>query len=261
MNVDSPFLCFQKGNIVEVSGESGSGKTQIALQLCVDFQRLFPTERILWISSEGPFPSSRLKEIGTETELLALDFNINRPTMTDEEEAHEPLLLRGASFDYCSRVRVLSTIQASKGSEGKIFSSEATEEYGLVVVDSIAGMFRGTYETGEAIERSRVLSEIAGHLRQWTDRGALVLVLNQVTDVLDEGRGEAGVDYLGIKKVVPALGTSWAHVPNSRLLLSKKLSPPGIRLLKVLSSCVCATSLKIELVVDKCGIHPPDYPF
>ena len=258
---DTPLVCLQMGQIVELAGESGAGKTQFALQLCVDFQRVFPAEKVLWIATEGPFQQSRLEEIALETEINAMNFNINRHTMTDADEPSEPLLLRGERFNYSSQIQVVSAIQAEKGEEIQVFETVPLEVYKLIVVDSIAGLFRGIYGAGEAIERGRVIAGIAGHLRYAAAQGSLVLVLNQVTDVMEDGKGEPGADYHDIKRVIPALGTSWAYVPNSRLLLARKILNPQKRILRVLSSNICPQGPEIELTVDKAGIHPPDFNF
>lgn len=49
--------------IVEIAGDPGSGKTQIALKLALEAQRQDPDASVVFISTEHPFPSGRLLEM------------------------------------------------------------------------------------------------------------------------------------------------------------------------------------------------------
>ncbi|KAG7509169.1 DNA repair protein XRCC3 [Solea senegalensis] len=65
------------GGVTELSGESGAGKTQLALQLCLSVQ--FPTQHgglnsgAVYICTEDTFPMRRLRQLITEQPCLRTD--------------------------------------------------------------------------------------------------------------------------------------------------------------------------------------------
>lgn len=92
----------------------------------------------------------------------------------------------------------------------------------LVVVDSIAFHFRHGFDDFRL--RTRVLSGLAQDLCALAaDQRLAVLLVNQVTVQGDDS------------KVVPALGPSWAHACNHRLLISLDCGSHS-RLVRVLKS-------------------------
>jgi len=93
--------------------------------------------------------------------------------------------------------------------------SKSKSSIGLIVLDSIAGIYR-TPEEKEGvlgnyyINRSRGFFHIASRLKDVAGRfGVNVLVVNQVTDV-------------GSSRSVPSLGLSWSCCVNDRYCLSRK---------------------------------------
>ena len=94
-------------------------------------------------------------------------------------------------------------------------SSLKSSSIGLIVLDSIAGLYR-TPEEKEGvsgnyyINRSQGFFDIASRLKDVAGRfGVNVLVVNQVTDV-------------GSSRSVPSLGLSWSCCVNDRYCLSRK---------------------------------------
>ena len=94
-------------------------------------------------------------------------------------------------------------------------SSTKSSSIGLIVLDSIAGLYR-TPEEKEGvsgnyyINRSQGFFDIASRLKDVAGRfGVNVLVVNQVTDV-------------GSSRSVPSLGLSWSCCVNDRYCLSRK---------------------------------------
>jgi replicative DNA helicase len=97
----------------------------------------------------------------------------------------------------------------------------------LVIVDSIAALLRYEYGTGtsQMVERSRVLFSQANQLKQIADQlQVVVVVINQVSDYIDDSRLVLSDFASHKKRVVPALGLAWSNCVNSRLLLSKTRS-------------------------------------
>ena len=66
---DSPlWQALRFGSVVELAGESGSGKTQLALQLAVDVQRAVAGAEAAFVCTEAPFPSTRLRQLVLEAQ-------------------------------------------------------------------------------------------------------------------------------------------------------------------------------------------------
>ncbi|CBI17834.3 unnamed protein product, partial [Vitis vinifera] len=169
-------------SITELVAESGSGKTQLCLQLVLSAQ--LPTSlgglaaSSLYIHSEFPFPSRRLQQ-------LSQSFR--------SSYSHLPVR--------------------------------------LIVIDSIAALFRGEFENTpfDLKRRSSLFFKISGKLKALAERfGLAVVVTNQVVDFVGQAGGLNGlrVGNLGSlwssgRRVCAALGLSWANCVNSRLFLSR----------------------------------------
>jgi len=89
----------------------------------------------------------------------------------------------------------------------------------LIVIDSIAALFRVEYTLNENIERSRALAELGQKLHKISHEYSTAIVcINQISDVIsDDGKGEV----VGGKKVVPALGLAWSNAVTVRLLVMR----------------------------------------
>lgn len=88
----------------------------------------------------------------------------------------------------------------------------------IIIIDSIAGVFRGEHESHqETAARAGILNRLASTLRKLSDQlNAPVVVINQVTDLV--------LPHLSLdapRVVVPALGLAWSCHVLVRLLLSR----------------------------------------
>ena len=108
-------------------------------------------------------------------------------------------------------------------------SGESTGRIGLVVLDSIAGLFRlpdggaAKDRTGAAFfaRRSEVLFGLSAQLRKLGDQyGVAFVVANQVT-AAGAGGGGAGGPSGGGNATIPALGLSWSNCVNARFALRR----------------------------------------
>ncbi|CAB1343050.1 unnamed protein product [Coregonus sp. 'balchen'] len=90
----------------------------------------------------------------------------------------------------------------------------------LVVVDSVAALFRSEFQADEGIERARHMLTFAATLHRLSHNYSTpVLCINQVTDVID-GPDPAHCNFgLVDNKVLPALGMAWANQVMVRLML------------------------------------------
>ena len=190
--------------ITEVAGAAGSGKTLfcmlLALQCGLGVAHGGAGARTAYICcGEGRFPASRLAQLAADYEQrygvaqASLMESVSIVQLPNSEEVFDTVLTRIPEMCHSGGVR-------------------------LVVIDSIAGMFRGEYETkssGDMAIRTTLLFRFSSELKRIADTyNTRVVIVNQVTDGF---RGDASVD----KDCVPALGLAWSHCVNKRLLLSR----------------------------------------
>ena len=101
----------------------------------------------------------------------------------------------------------------------------------LIVIDSIAALFRSEFDNTPADLRRRAsfFFKISGWLRALAEKfGLAVVMTNQVVDFVGTNLGENGsrIGNLGClytsgRRVCPALGLAWANCINTRLFLSR----------------------------------------
>jgi hypothetical protein len=97
-------------------------------------------------------------------------------------------------------------------------------ELRLVVIDSVAALFRYEYRKEEALERAKSMFNHAHQLKFLSDHYKVgVIVVNQVSDYFYEHMGDSfSLNSLSNeKKVIPALGLSWSNCVNMRILFKK----------------------------------------
>mgnify|MGYP002386112797 CR=1 FL=1 len=97
-------------------------------------------------------------------------------------------------------------------------------ELRLVVIDSVAALFRYEYKKEESIDRAKSMFNHAHQLKFLSDHYKVgVLVVNQVSDYFYEHMGDSfSINSLSNeKKIIPALGLSWSNCVNMRVLLKK----------------------------------------
>ncbi|CAL5186825.1 unnamed protein product [Lathyrus oleraceus] len=206
-------------SITELVAESGTGKTQICLQLVLSAQ-LPPSHgglsaSSLYIFTESPFPVRRLKQLSRS--LLS----------------SHPDLLRS---DPLSRVFLRGIYSAEKFvnllPDIEIFLTYWKSRLlpvRVIVVDSIAALFRSEFDNSrvDLRRRSSLFFKISGGLKSLAERfGLVVVVTNQVVDLMSEGEngvriGNLSEMYSSGRRVCPALGLSWANCVNSRMFLSR----------------------------------------
>lgn len=205
-------------HITEIAGEAGSGKTQLCLQLALQVQ-LPPEEGglgggAIYIGTEGNFPQRRLDQL-------------HEAFRHKHAHVFPP---RRKGFDLRDNIYIKHV-----GSIDQLFHSMLKQvpplvqqrNVRLVIVDSIAALLRYEYGSGtsQMVERSRVLFSQANQLKQIADQlQVVVVVINQVSDYVDDSRLVLSDFASHKKRVVPALGLAWSNCINSRLLLSKTRS-------------------------------------
>ncbi|CAH0728492.1 unnamed protein product, partial [Brenthis ino] len=175
---------FRKGTITEIYGESGTGKTQIALQVaayCGDKGSVI-------ISTEDIFPVKRFNQINKAIINRSENADSGKSTFIEHlTDSHELLS--------CVRVRLPILL-----SKNRISS---------VIIDSVAAPFRS--EHTNYVQRAEELREFAVTLLNLAQEyNMAVICINQVTASFD-----------GSDDVLPTLGLVWSNMMSYRFKLRK----------------------------------------
>lgn len=162
------------GRITEFAGESGAGKTQFLLGLCLAVQLPPPRglgKQALYISTESGLSTSRLAQMLKDNEILKrVDF-IDQPSLDN----------------------ILSTSLSDLESQDHILQYQVPvllerHDVGLIVLDSVAANYRAEFERqgthgSNMAARSSDLVKLGALLRDMARRHNLaVVVANQVAD-------------------------------------------------------------------------------
>lgn len=191
--------------IIEICGESGSGKTQLCLQLCLTAQ-LKQSDGgsggcVIYISTQDVFPSKRLQQL-----IQAQDVSSNYDFGSNIFVEHIP--------DYASIKKCLTQ---------KVPKLLLEKKVKVLIVDSVAALFRATYGSSDGNARTQDMRELGAILLGMNfEHRICVICVNQVTACFSsEGS-------------VAALGLAWANIVNTRIQLFRGHGP--MRIMKVLFS-------------------------
>lgn len=190
--------------ITEISGESSSGKTQVCMQLCLVVQLPYRLGGLdggaVFISTEDIFPSKRLQQMIPEFEQKYRNvFNNSKPSIGDSIFIEHAADIEALLNLICNRLPVLMEKMHVK----------------LVVIDSIAALFRVEYSFQEMAQRSKVMNRIGARLRELSYQNSIpVVCVNQVSAVMDDSD-------CGSNSVTPCLGLTWSNLITVRLMLSR----------------------------------------
>ncbi|MEQ2236667.1 hypothetical protein ILYODFUR_015039 [Ilyodon furcidens] len=172
------------GGVTELSGESGAGKTQLGLQLCLSVQ--YPVEHrglssgALYICTEDPFPIKRLQQLISEQSVLRSDVPRS--------------LISGLQFSdhiYIEHTADLDSLQVCLLRRAPILLARGLVR--LIVIDSVAALFSQEFTTP-------------------------ILCINQVTDVFNQSANSLSSSS---SSVCPALGLAWANQVMVRLMMRR----------------------------------------
>uniref|UniRef100_G3PKC9 DNA repair protein n=1 Tax=Gasterosteus aculeatus aculeatus TaxID=481459 RepID=G3PKC9_GASAC len=214
------------GGVTELSGESGAGKTQLALQLCLSVQ--YPTQYgglhsgAVYICTEDSFPIKRLQQLITDQSLLRSDV--------------PPSLISSLQFSdriYIEHVADLDSLQVCLSRRVPLLLTRGLVR--LLVVDSLAALFRSEFQAADWLERSKQLLTFSSTLHHLSSRFTTpVLCINQVSSFFLTVVGSfscadvtdflsSSDDSLGplSSSVSPALGLLWANQVMVRLMMRR----------------------------------------
>uniref|UniRef100_A0A3Q0SVJ2 X-ray repair complementing defective repair in Chinese hamster cells 3 n=1 Tax=Amphilophus citrinellus TaxID=61819 RepID=A0A3Q0SVJ2_AMPCI len=179
------------GGVTELAGKSGAGKTQLGLQLCLSVQ--YPAEHgglgagALYVCTEDSFPIKRLHQLIGEQLALRSDVPVD--------------LIERLHFSdhvYIEHTADLDSLQVCLNRRAPLLLARGLVR--LIVVDSVAALFRAEFQADDWLERNRQLLTFSSTLHRLSQEFSTpVLCINQVRSIHP--------DFL---KALDAVGLSWA---------------------------------------------------
>lgn len=152
------------GFITEISGEAGTGKTQILLKLITnqlyEYRKSGETS-VYAISTEGPFPLERMQQM-------------YRLAYAEEPDMRSVQIIDAPEYDLLLDALDRLCTAIDKGSVS----------HPLVIIDSIAAPLRSAFDS--ALDRSHVIRKVEKKLRYMSKRNAAVVVANQVAGLIND---------------------------------------------------------------------------
>ncbi|XP_060684460.1 DNA repair protein XRCC3 isoform X1 [Hemiscyllium ocellatum] len=199
--------------ITEIVGESSAGKTQICMQLSLSVQ--FPCSYggqdagAVYICTEDTFPNKRLQELIAFQSMLRTDVP---PDVVNNIKFGNNIFIEHVadveSLNHCISKRL--PILLSRGL------------IRLVVIDSIAALFRCEFGVSDSIAKAKYLQKIGAMLHHLSHQfSSPVICINQIADVVNDSHLAQGNFGLLDKKVLPALGVTWSNQLLMRLMVSR----------------------------------------
>eukprot|EP01063_Lacrimia_lanifica_P039878 TRINITY_DN8879_c0_g1_i1.p1 TRINITY_DN8879_c0_g1~~TRINITY_DN8879_c0_g1_i1.p1 ORF type:complete len:366 (+),score=98.19 TRINITY_DN8879_c0_g1_i1:64-1098(+) len=207
----------RRGRLTEIVGESGTGKTQLAMQLAVDVT--IPTSfggldgSAVLIDTEGGVTLPRLRALA-EALVQHIAYHAQSSPLTADEVLSRVHVVR--VYDHhqlCAAVAALPhLLNAVKGGTG----------CKLVAVDSVAAPFRswdcGADDPAAGVARQRTLANLGKRLSEASQRhGVAVVATNQTTHRLAADATSAFVHKA-------TLGNLWSHEVTDSVLLTRDVT-------------------------------------
>ncbi|XP_072867205.1 DNA repair protein RAD51 homolog 2 isoform X4 [Chlorocebus sabaeus] len=210
------------GSLTEITGPPGCGKTQFCIMMSI--LATLPTNMgglegaVVYIDTESAFSAERLVEIAESR--FPRYFNTEEKLLLTSSKVH---LYRELTCDeVLQRIESLEEEIISKGIK-------------LVIIDSVASVVRKEFDTqlqGNLKERNKFLAREASSLKYLAEEFSIPVILtNQITTHLSGALASQAdlvspTDDLSLSEgtsgsscVIAALGNTWSHSVNTRLIL------------------------------------------
>ncbi|XP_066044997.1 DNA repair protein XRCC3 [Chamaea fasciata] len=204
--------------ITELAGESSAGKTQISLQLCLCVQYPYKYGGLesgaVYICTEDVFPSKRLQQLIDQQHKLRADV----PAEIIQK-------IRFGNSIFVEQAADLDTFQQCITRRLSLLLARGMVR--LVVIDSMAALFRCEFGAAQAALKARYLQTFGAQLHSLSTRYRTpIMCINQVTDAVSESEAAQCSCRVEGSRVTPALGITWSNQLLMRLMVSR-VSLPG----------------------------------
>ncbi|EZA60948.1 DNA repair protein XRCC3 [Ooceraea biroi] len=186
--------------ITQVYGAAGTGKTQLALQLCLTVQLPITAGGLgagaIYICTETAFPSRRLQQLIENSE-IAKTYSTSGDVI------------------FVNHIATIDELESCLQHKVPILMN--THKIGLLVIDSIAAPYRVEDWKGS---RAKNLRNVGRQLHELCKNNDLcVICINQVSAVMDNhSYTSEGVDEQ------PALGFTWSSMITTSLYFYRRVS-------------------------------------
>ena len=215
------------GQVTEIAGLPGAGKTQLAMQLCVNARlpKMFGgvEGQAIYIDAEGSLSPERL--FGMAKALVdhvqATSRRRHPPRGGGGGGGGHDTIIQHFTPEHILDAIHVFRVHDEASQTATIYSLphflEAQQQQlpvKLIVIDSIAFHYRSITPTNHNyyIQRTKALTNLAAFLGDLATKHDLAVVaINQMTTKIIAN---------GTSRCVPALGESWAHATTTRLLLN-----------------------------------------
>ncbi len=198
---------FQKGQLSELVGRAGVGKTQMALQLCIANNH-HTNGGCIYIDTERKLSISRLQQMTLQQQQKF--YNYEDGSSIKDEKA----ILDNFTIHSPNNLTELMLLLTQQILEEEILAS--TVPITMVVLDSIAASIKRDFDRSTAHERVTTVFEIAQRFKRLADEFKVaIIIINQI-------------DHDEDTTVTASLGTSWHHCISTRLLLEHGMDPHSI---------------------------------
>lgn len=215
---------FSRKGITQIYGQAGTGKTQIALQLCLTVQipSISQTEPFgaVYICTEATFPSKRLSQLLKKSPITK-KFSISSDVIFVEHVSSMEKL------EECICQKIPFLLQHRK--------------IGLLVVDSIAAPFRVEYYESELKNRARILRKIGEQLHFISSEYNIpIICVNQASAMMSN-------ELLSLNAIEeqPALGIVWANLISHSFRLYRNNDRRFMHIMH--SSCLPYETIEYEI--------------
>lgn len=227
------------GNITEVVGRAGAGKTQFALQLVLMAAKY--KQSSIYIDTEKKLSLARLKEMAAgRWSQHQQQGNEARATLNDNDNdqstghrfcfKHPNTVLQNMTVKQPNSTEELLDVLGCI--EEEILHRNQQQQQGaaypvrLLIVDSIAAPLKRDFGSNAVPQRAATAFSIAQTLKRYADQLHLaVIVINQV-GIEQQGQPAGGMERRHDQVAVrAALGTSWHHCVSTRILVDHEVDP------------------------------------
>ncbi|KFQ98966.1 DNA repair protein XRCC3 [Nipponia nippon] len=204
--------------ITELAGESSAGKTQISLQLCLCVQYPYKYGGLesgaVYICTEDVFPSKRLQQLIDQQHKLRAD----------------------VPAEIIQKIKFGNSIFVEHAADLDTFHNCITKRISLlltrgmvrlVVIDSIAALFRCEFGVSDSVMKARYLQTFGAQLHSLSTRFRTpIMCINQKLLSAVVGKNLSCFLYSVVgNRVSPALGITWANQLLMRLMVSRISQP------------------------------------